>query len=173
MAESGRDASSPWDSPSNDGNAGDSSSQSTSPSSPPQPIILSGSEGLSINTDMQGMMPTQLAPATGTTLTGDVGTIDSSLWVGESQGPKKDSILKGIGITCLFSFFMMMVPMLMLGWAEDSWDDNWYYETLNVDWDESGLNGTFQITNTPVDDCSFNIKNEGHYYDDPDSFRAH
>jgi hypothetical protein len=173
MAESGREASSPWDSPSNDGNAGDSSSQSTSPSSPPQPIILSGSEGLSINTDMQGMMPTQLAPATGTTLTGDVGTIDSSLWVGESQGPKKDSILKGIGITCLFSFFMMMVPMLMMGWAEDSWDDNWHYETLNVDWDESGLNGTFQISNTPVDDCSFNIRNEGHYYDNPDSFRAY
>lgn len=171
MAESGRDASSPWDSPSNDGNAGGSSSQSTSPSSPPQPIILSGSEGLSINTDMQGMMPTQLAPATGTTLTGDVGTIDSSVWVGQSQGPKKDSILKGIGITCLFSFFMMMVPMLALGWAE-SWDDSWHYETLNVDWDESGLNGTFQISNTPIDDCSFNIYSEYHY-DDPDYFQVY
>ncbi len=174
MAESGREASSPWDSPSNDGNAGDSNSQSTSSSSPPQPIILSGSEGLSINTDMQGQMPTQLAPATGTTLTGDVGTIDSSVWVGQSQGPKKDSILKGIGITCLFSFFMMMVPVLMLGWAEESWDDSWHYETLNVDWDESGLNGTFQISNTPIEPCQFNIANHEYYrYDNPDSFQVY
>lgn len=169
MAQPGREASSPWDTPSNDGDGGDSSSQSTSTSSPPQPIMLSGSDGFSINTEMQGQMPTQLAPATGTTLTGDVGTIDSSVWVGQSQGPKKDSILKGIGITCLFSFFMMVVPMIMIGWAEDSWDDSWHYETLNVDWDESGLNGTFQITNTPVDDCSFNIENEEH----DDSFRAY
>ena len=174
MAESGREASSPWDSPSNGGNAGDSSSQSTSPSSPPQPIMLSGSEGLSINTDMQGMMPTQLAPATGTTLTGEVGTIDSSVWAGQSQEPKKDSFFKGIGITCLFSFFMMMVPMLVLGSAEDSWDDNWHYETLNVDWDESGLNGTFQISNTPIENCAFNIYSEYHRgYDDPDSFQVY
>ncbi len=175
MAESGREASSPWDSPSNDGNSGDSSSQSTSTSSPPQPIILSGSEGLSINTDMQGQMPTELAPSSGTTLTGDVGTIDSSVWVGQSQGPKKDSILIGIGITCVFSFFMMIVPVLMVGWADNSWDENWHQETLNVDWDESGLNGTFQISNTPIRECGFNIVNgEGYfYYDHPDFFNVY
>jgi len=105
-----------------------------------------------------------------------VGTIDSSVWVGESQGPKKDSILKGIGITCLFSFFMMMVPVLMLGWAEESWDDSWHYETLNVDWDESGLHGTFQISNTPIDDCSLSIYNEIHHYlgdEDSNSFHTY
>ena len=173
MTQPGREASSPWDTPSNDGNDGDSSSQSTSTASPPQPIMLSGSEGFSINTEMQGQMPTQLAPATGTTLTGDVGTIDSSVWAGQSQGPKKDSILKGIGITCLFSFFMMIIPMMMMGWAEDSWDDSWHSETLNVDWDESGLNGTFQITNTPIDTCSFNINNEYYRYDHPYSFQVY
>jgi len=173
MTQPGHEASSPWDTPSNDGNDGDSSSQSTSTASPPQPIMLSGSEGFSINTEMQGQMPTQLAPATGTTLTGDVGTIDSSVWAGQSQGPKKDSILKGIGITCLFSFFMMIIPMMMMGWAEDSWDDSWHSETLNVDWDESGLNGTFQITNTPIDTCSFNIYNEYYRYDNPDSFQVY
>ncbi len=175
MAQPGREASSPWDTPSNDeGDGGDSSSQPTSTSSPPQPIMLSGSEGFSINTEMQGQMPTQLAPATGTTLTGDVGTIDSSVWVGQSQGPKKDSILKGIGITCLFSFFMVVVPMIMIGWADDSWDDSWHTETLNVDWDESGLNGTFRLTNTPIQECSVNIDdNSGsYYYNEPDSFRV-
>ncbi|HIG19602.1 MAG: hypothetical protein CXT67_03075 [Methanobacteriota archaeon] len=176
MAQPGRGASSPWDTPSNDdGDGGDSSSKSTSTSSPPQPIMLSGSEGFSINTEMQGQMPTELAPATGTTLTGEVGTIDSSVWVGQSQVPKKDSILKGIGITCLFLFFMMMVPMLMMGWADESWDDSWHYETLNVDWDESGLNGTFQISNTPIDDCSLSIYNEIHHYlgdEDPNSFHV-
>ena len=173
MAQPGKEASSPWDTPSNDGDGGDSSSQSTSTASPPQPIMLSGSEGFSINTEMQGQMPTQLAPATGTTLTGDVGTIDSSVWAGQSQGPKSDSILKGIVITCLFSFFMMIIPMMMMGWAEDSWDDSWHSETLNVDWDESGLNGTFQITNTPIDTCSFNIYNEYYRYDNPDSFQVY
>ena len=93
MAQPGKEASSPWDTPSNDGDGGDSSSQSPSTSSPPQPIMLSGSEGFSINTEMQGQMPNQLAPATGTTLTGDVGTIDSSVWAGQSQATKKDSIL--------------------------------------------------------------------------------
>ena len=174
MAQPGKEASSPWDTPSNDGDGGDSSSKSASTSSPPQPIMLSGSEGFSINAGMQGQMPTQLAPATGTTLTGDVGTIDSSVWAGQSQGPKKDSMLYGVGITCLFSFFMMMVPMLMLGWAEDSWDDYWHEETLNVDWDESGLNGTFQITNTPIEDCSLSVDdNVGYNYNEPDSFQVY
>ena len=175
MTQPGREASSPWDSPSNDGNGGDSGSQSTSTTSPPQPIMLSGSEGFSINTEMQGQMPTQIAPVTGTTLTGDVGTIDSSVWAGQSQGPKKDSILYGVGITCLFSFFMMIIPMMMMGWAEDSWDDSWHTETLNVDWDESRLNGTFQITNTPIWQCTVDIDdNDGdYYYNQPDSFRVY
>ena len=175
MAQPGKEASSPWDTPSNDGNGGDSGSQSTSASSPPQPIILSGSEALSISTEMQGQMPTQLDPASGTTLTGDVGTIDSSVWAGQSQGPKKDSILKGIGITCLFSFFMMIVPTMMIGWGEDSWDDSWHTEILNVDWDDSRLNGTFQITNTPIWQCSIGIDdNDGYYsYNEPDSFQVY
>ena len=175
MTQPGREASSPWDTPSNDGDGGDSGSQSTSTSSPPQPIMLGGSEGFSINTEMQGQLPTQLAPATGTTLTGDVGTIDSSVWVGHSQEPKQDSILKGIGITCLFSFFMMIVPMMMIGWADNSWDDSWHTDTLNVDWDESGLNGTFQISNAPIWKCSVGIDdNDAYYtYNEPDSFRVY
>ena len=44
---------------------------------------------------------------------------------------------------------------------------------MNVDWDESGLNGTFQITNTPIDTCSFNIYNEYYRYDNPDSFQVY
>jgi len=126
---------------------------------------------------MQGQMPTQLAPASGTTLTGEVGTIDSSLWSEQLQGPKKDSILKGIGITCLFSFFMMMVPMLMMGWAENSWDEAWRSEPLVIDWDESGLNGTFQISDTPIYDCSLAINEindeDYYYYYDEDSFRVY
>jgi hypothetical protein len=70
---------------------------------------------------------------------------------------------------------MMIIPMMMMGWSEDSWDDSWHTETLNVDWDESRLNGTFQITNTPIWQCSLNIDdNEGYYnYDNPDSFRVY
>ncbi|MAE39007.1 MAG: hypothetical protein CL969_05240, partial [Euryarchaeota archaeon] len=111
MAQPGREANAPW----GDESQGESTSSSTP--SAPQPIVLSGAEGLSLNTQMQGQMPTQATPAAGATLTGSVGEIDSSVWTPQVHIAGKGSILKGIGSTCLFGIVMMLVPMLMVGYA--------------------------------------------------------
>tara|TARA_Y100000294_G_scaffold176127_1_gene197756 strand:+ start:144 stop:1628 length:1485 start_codon:yes stop_codon:yes gene_type:complete len=164
MAQPGREANAPW----SDESQGASSSSSAS--SAPQPIVLSGAEGLSLNTQMQGQMPTQATPAAGATLTGSVGEIDSSVWTPQVHIAGKGSILKGIGSTCLFGIVMMLVPMLMVGYAESSWEDDWNEETLNIDWDEGGLNGTFQLSHTPIDECSLSIRDGSRW---SESFNAY
>jgi hypothetical protein len=171
MAQPGRDATAPW------GDIPSSSETSEVSSSPPQPIVLGGgSSGLSINSQMQGNMPTQLTPASGSTLTGQVGSIDSSTWTEQSVNNGKGSYLKGMGITCLFAFFILSVPMLTLAFYDGGAPR--HHEELIVDWDEAGLNGTFQLDNAPMEPCTLSIENDNSYDDyygagAPDFFRVY
>ncbi|MBS71635.1 MAG: hypothetical protein CMO20_01595 [Thermoplasmata archaeon] len=148
MAGLGNEASTPW---------GDSE-ESPEISKPPEPIVLSGAEGLSLNTQIQGQMPNQLTPTSkGNTLSGSVGTIDSSVWASQQQIAGQGSMIKGIGITCLFGIAMTLIPMLIFGYAEDSYDDDWHEENMDIDWDEAGLNGTFQLDEGDLQECYFEI----------------
>jgi hypothetical protein len=154
MAQPGRDASSPWD---------ESPETSSEPAaaSPPAPIVLGGAEGMTINTEMQNQMPTQLAPAAGTTLTGSVGTIDSDVWEVQQGAKTVGSFWKGMGITCMFGFAIIFVPMTLMFWSESQWDDDWHDEQINVQWDVAGLNGTFQVEHAPVQECELNFYESG------------
>lgn len=166
VEQPGHEASAPWGETSE-------SSESTSNNSP-QPIILSGAEGISLNTQMQQQeMPNQFSSSSESTLTGSVGTIDSSVWAAHEQSAGKGSILKGIGITCLFGMSMMLIPMLFFGYAENSWDDNWKTETLEIEWDESGLNGTFQLSDFPLSSCDLNLRSEDPWANSPDNLEVY
>lgn len=156
MDDSGRDASSPWDEASED-------TPAPTASSPPAPIVLGGAEGLTLNTEMQGQMPTKLAPAGGTTLTGSVGTIDSGVWEVQAGVKIEGSFWKGIGITCLFGFAIILVPMMLGIWSESRWDDSWHQESLDIQWDAGGLNGTFQLKTTPIGECDLSIYDSSGY----------
>ena len=165
VEQPGHEASAPW---------GESLESDESTSNAPQPIVLSGGEGLSLNTQIQQQeMPNQITPSDKATLTGSVGTIDSSVWAAQEQSAGKGSILKGIGITCLFGMAMMLTPMLFYSYAENSWDDNWKTETLEIEWDESGLNGTFQLSDAPISSCDLNLRSDNRWLDSPDNFEAY
>jgi hypothetical protein len=150
MDESGRDTNSPWE------EAPAPSSEPT-PSAPPAPIVLGGAEGMTLNTEMQGQMPSELAPVVGTTLTGSVGTIDSGVWEIQQAAKNDGSFWKGVGMTCLFGMAMVLLPMMLGIWSESRWDESWHQETLDIQWDAGGLNGTFQVKNAPIEDCGLSV----------------
>ena len=152
MARPEKEVDTPW---------GEASTDNIEQSSPPSPIVLGGAEGMTLGGQMQGEMPTQLAPATGTTLTGSVGTLDSGVWAQQQPGSSVGSIWKGMGITCLFGMIAMIVPMLLFEWADSQWDDDWHEEEINVQWDSAGLNGTFQVEHAPVEECNLNLYEYG------------
>lgn len=171
MVQPGQEANSPW---------GDSSSNGDGPSSggatPPQPIVLGGASGLSVNTEVQGQMPAQFAPSAGSTLTGQVGVIDSSVWAAQQAKQSNGSFLKGMVITVIFGFFIVFLPAMLGGWADSNrWDDK--VEPLSIEWNETRTSGTFQISGAPIDSCSMSIYQMGgdrwsegsvNFYDDCD-----
>lgn len=172
MVQPGQDTSSPWDE-ALVATPGDTPTPGAS--SPPAPIVLGGAEGLTLNTEMQGQMPTQLSPAGGTTLTGSVGTIDSGVWEVQAGAKTEGSFWKGIGITCIFGFAIILVPMMLSIWGESRWDDNWHQEDLDIQWDAGGLNGTFQLETTQIGECDLSIyDSSGQSWDNSNgNFNAH
>ncbi len=155
MAQPGREASTPWGESAEVGSA----SSDTTPSAV-QPIVLGGAAGLSVNSEMQGHMPMQLAPAEGVTLTGQVGTIDSSVWAAQQALQNNGSFLKGMLITIIFGFFIIFVPMMVGGWS----DSNYSYgteENLAITWNAERTNGTFQLSETPIEECTLSIYESG------------
>ena len=163
MVQPGRDASAPW-------GGGDSPTSGSSGASntPPQPIVLGGATGLSVNSQMQSQMPTQFTPAGGSTLSGQVGTIDSGVWAQQPGQQTQGSIIKGMFITVIFGFFILIIPMLLVGWGENQWNDE-TVEPLEIDWDEDRLNGTFQLATSPIEQCSLNAYEENNRWREEES----
>ena len=164
MEQPGHEANVPW------GDEG-KVSPSSMPNAP-QPIVLGGAAGLSLNTEVQNQMSSQLTPTGGTTLSGSVGTIDSNVWTPQVQGPSQGSMLKGIGITCLFGILMTLIPVIMMGYADNSWD-SWEDESLKIDWDEEGLNGTFQLSEGDISECDIQIYDDAIEWGDPNHMEVY